>query len=98
VPHNICFLFLDDCLISGYIIIVFPVIEFNEAAFKHGVTEEDIRYAFDHIIFDHPVTGEEEKNLLIGFDTKANILEILYNAIGDQIIKGINTAGQAAGY
>ena len=61
-------------------------IEFNESAFKHGVTEEDIRYAFAHIIFDHPIFGEEEKNLLIGFDTKASVLEILYNVTGDQKI------------
>jgi hypothetical protein len=61
-------------------------IEFNKSAFKHGITEEDIRYAFTHIIFDHPVTGEEEKNLLISFDTKANVLEILYNVIDDQAI------------
>jgi hypothetical protein len=61
-------------------------IEFNKAAFKYGVTEEDIRYAFAHNVFDHPVAGEEEKNLLIGFDTKANLLEILYNRIGNQTI------------
>ena len=61
-------------------------IEFNESAFKHGVTEEDIRYAFAHNVFDHPVAGEEEKNLLIGFDTKANLLEILYNIIGNKTI------------
>jgi len=61
-------------------------IEFNESAFKHGVTEEDIRYAFTHNVFDHPVAGEEEKNLLIGFDANANVLEILYNVIGDQRI------------
>jgi len=61
-------------------------IEFNKSAFKHGITEEDIRYAFAHIIFDHPLAGEDEKNLLIGFDTKANVLEIIYNVIGDQTI------------
>ena len=61
-------------------------IEFNEAAFKHGVSEADIRYAFSHAVFDHPVAGEEEKSLLIGFDTKANLLEILYNVMGEQRI------------
>ena len=61
-------------------------IEFNDAAFKHGVSETDIRYAFAHVVFDHPVAGENEKNLLIGFDTKANLLEILYNVIGEQRI------------
>ena len=61
-------------------------IEFNESAFKHKIKEEDIRYAFTHAIFDHPVAGEEGKNLLIGFDTRANVLEILYNVIGDRKI------------
>lgn len=61
-------------------------IEFNQSAFKHGISEEDIRYAFAHKIFDHPIVGEEEKNLLIGFDTKANVLEILYNVISEQKI------------
>jgi len=27
---------------------MFPIIEFNEAAFKHGVTEDNIRYAMWH--------------------------------------------------
>jgi hypothetical protein len=61
-------------------------IEYNQAAFKHGATETDIRYAFEHSIFDHPVAGEDNKHLLIGFDTNANLLEILYNVIGDQHI------------
>jgi hypothetical protein len=61
-------------------------IEFNQSAFKHGITEQDIRYAFAHKVFDHPIAGEEEKNLLIGFDTNANILEILYNVIEEQRI------------
>jgi len=61
-------------------------IEFNQSAFKHEVTEKDIRSAFAHKVFDHPLAGEEEKNLLLGFDTNANLLEILYNVIGDQKI------------
>jgi hypothetical protein len=58
-------------------------IEFSQSAFKHGVTEEDIRYAFAHRVFDHPVEDEPEKYLLIGFDANANFLEILYNFIED---------------
>jgi hypothetical protein len=49
-------------------------IEFSQSAFKHGITEENIRYAFAHVIVDFPVAGEEEKNLLIGFDENANVL------------------------
>jgi hypothetical protein len=61
-------------------------IEFNQAAFRHGITESDIRYAFAHHVFDHAVAGEDNKHLLIGFDTNANLLEILYNVIGSQHI------------
>ena len=62
-------------------------IEFNQAAFKHGIAEIDIRRAFANKVCDHPVEGADSKHLLIGFDTKANLLEILYNVIGDQRIK-----------
>jgi hypothetical protein len=58
-------------------------IEFNQAAFKHGVTEADIRYAFTHRLFDHPVAGEDNKYLLVGFDTHTNVIEILYNVMSD---------------
>jgi hypothetical protein len=61
-------------------------IEFSQSAFKHGITEENIRYAFAHYVVDFPVAGEEEKNLLIGFDQNANVLEILYNVVGEQRI------------
>ena len=33
------------------------------------------------------VEGDEDKRLLIGFDTKANPIEILYNELGDN---GVN--------
>ena len=58
-------------------------IEYNPSAFKHGVTEEDIRFAFDNKLFDHPIALHEEKNLLIGLDRQLNPLEILYNEIDD---------------
>ena len=56
------------------------------SAFKHGVTEEDIRFAFDNKLFDHPVVHEEEKNLLIGLRRQLNPLEILYNEIDDDTV------------
>ena len=51
------------------------------SAFKHGVAEEDICFAFDNKLFDQPVAGDEEKNLLIGLDRQLNPLEILYNEV-----------------
>ncbi|MDR1470374.1 MAG: hypothetical protein LBT00_13910 [Spirochaetaceae bacterium] len=60
------------------------VIEFNHAAFKHGVTEADIENAFEQWLLDQPLTGETNKHLLVGFDRNANLLEILYNVTGYQ--------------
>jgi hypothetical protein len=56
-------------------------IKFNWAAFKHGVTEADIFMAFETYIFEDPIEGEGSKFLLIGFDTKANPIEVMYNRI-----------------
>ena len=61
-------------------------IKFNHAAFRHKAKEADILSAFETYIFEDPVEGEENKFLLIGFDTKANPIEVMYNRIdGDRI-------------
>jgi hypothetical protein len=52
-------------------------INFNHAAFKHGVTEADIFRAFETYIFEDPVEDADNKFLLIGFDTKANPIEVM---------------------
>lgn len=38
-------------------------VECNPSAFKHGITEEDIRFAFDNKLFDHPVAHQLEEKL-----------------------------------
>jgi len=59
------------------------VIEFSPSAFKHGVSEADIRWAFDTARYDGWFNGGEgqtkEKYMIIGFDRKGNPLEILYS-------------------
>jgi hypothetical protein len=61
-------------------------IEFHQAAFKHGCTEADIRWAFKTFVFEELVGGEENKYLLIGFDCAGNPLEILFNQIDDETV------------
>jgi hypothetical protein len=61
-------------------------ISFNPAAFKHGVTEDNIRWAIKTHICDVLVDGYENKYAIIGFDTNGNLLEILYNLIDEQSI------------
>jgi hypothetical protein len=53
-------------------------IEFNPSAFKHGVSEVDIRHAIATACYDGPM-GDGNKYLVVGFDTRANPLEVLYN-------------------
>jgi propanediol dehydratase small subunit len=63
-------------------------IEFNQAAFIHNVTEEDIRYAFDTARYDGSIDEDETDNkyLVIGFDRNANLIEIMYNVIDENTI------------
>ena len=60
-----------------------PDIVCKPSAFKHGVTEADIYWAFSTARYDLPVEGDEEKRLLIGFNIVGNPLEIMYNELDD---------------
>ena len=57
---------------------------FNESAFKHGIAETDIRMAFSRPLFDGLLEDYDNKFLLTGFDTRGNILEIMYNLVDEQ--------------
>jgi len=69
------------------------VIKFSQSAFKHDVTEADIRMAFDNVLYDERLDdsdGQDDINaqyLLIGFNRNANPIEILYNVIDDDTLK-----------
>jgi len=65
-----------------------PEIVFVPSAFKHTVSEANIRW----VLLNHLVDGviEEDdgtKYLSIGFDKSGNLLEIMYNYIDEQTIK-----------
>jgi hypothetical protein len=60
-----------------------PDIVCKPSAFKHGVTEADIYWAFSTARYDLPVEGDEEKRLLIGFNYAGNPIEIMYNELDD---------------
>jgi hypothetical protein len=63
-------------------------IVFRRSAFKHGVSEADIRRAFKTPEYDAVFEeGDPSKNLLIGFDRNANPLEILYNVIDENTVQ-----------
>jgi hypothetical protein len=61
-------------------------VEFNVSAFKHGITEENIRYVLNHPQYEGPLEDNEDKYIIVGFDNSSNLLEILYNIIDDKTI------------
>ena len=65
---------------------MFPIIEFNKAAFKHGVTEANIRYALTHPLHEQLLESYINKWLVIGYDITGSLLEIAYNIIDDETI------------
>jgi hypothetical protein len=63
-------------------------VEFVPSAFKHDVSEENIHCALQNHLTDSAIDdGEGAKYLVIGFDKSGNLLEIMYNLIGEQTIK-----------
>jgi hypothetical protein len=61
-------------------------IRLNMAAFKHGISEANIRYAVWHPVIDIVIEEGIGKNLIVGIDTSGNLLEIMYNEINEQTI------------
>ena len=62
------------------------IVEFNEAAFRHNISKEDILHALKTRIYAAAIEELPEKYLVIGFDRTGNPLELLYNPIDDNII------------
>ena len=58
-------------------------IVYKQSAFKHNITESDILWAFNTAKYDRLVEGFDNKYLLLGFNTHGNLLEVLYNDLGD---------------
>jgi hypothetical protein len=63
------------------------LVRFVPSAFKHGITRADIYHALNHAEYDDVLENDNEKHLVLGFDAKANLLEILYNVIDEQTVK-----------
>jgi hypothetical protein len=54
-------------------------VRFRQSAFKHGLTEADIRHAFETMKYDAELDEPKinGKHLLVGFDCNANLIEIM---------------------
>jgi hypothetical protein len=65
-------------------------IKFTKSAFKHGISEADIRWAIDTVKYDGCLYDDEDsenKGLLIGFDRNANPIEIYYNILDQDTVR-----------
>ena len=62
-------------------------IEFVPSAFRHGFTEEDIRWVLNNYLVDGVVEeGDETTRIAVGFDRSVNILlEVMYHELEDEI-------------
>jgi hypothetical protein len=60
---------------------------FRKSAFQHNLTEADILHAFKTARFMGQYKDREDVIMVLGFDTKANPIEILYNEYGEN---GVN--------
>jgi len=45
---------------------MFEEIEYNKSAFKHGISEEDIRWTFFHYRYDGPIENMLNKYIRLG--------------------------------
>ena len=64
-----------------------PEIVCVPSAFKHGFSEADIRRVIRTRIRNVLINGYEDKYAIIGFDTKGNALEIMYDLLSDQTME-----------
>ena len=59
---------------------------YKKSAFKHRMTEDDIRWAFNTAKYDNLVEDFANKYLLIGFDTHGDLIEVIYNDLGENTV------------
>ena len=65
-----------------------PHIIFVPSAFKHNVSEDNIRWVLLNHLADGIIEEDDEtKYLVIGFDKSGILREIMYNYIDEQTIK-----------
>ena len=63
-------------------------IEYKASAFRHKISEADIRHAFMNPFHESPIEDINKKNnrfIRLGFDRSGNLLEILYNDFDDHV-------------
>ena len=58
-------------------------IEIVPSALKHGKTMADILSVLERAIYDETLTADPNKTLAVGFDTNANLTEIIFLVLAE---------------
>jgi len=59
----------------------------TNSAFKHGISEDDIRHAVRCRLYEKPLNpNNDDKFLIIGYDRNLNLLEIIYRDVDQNTI------------
>jgi hypothetical protein len=61
-------------------------VEIVPSALKHGKTQIDILSVLDNTIHDETLETDPNKTLFIGFDSSANLTEVILHVISDEHI------------
>ena len=63
-----------------------PKIEFAPSAFRHGFTEDDIRWVLNNHLVDGIIEEDDETTrIAVGFDRAVNVLlEVMYHEIEEE--------------
>ena len=64
----------------------FVDVEILPSAMKHGLNKEDILAALESSIHDEALQEDPNKTLIIGYDGKARLLEIIFHVVSDEYI------------
>ncbi|MDR1358766.1 MAG: hypothetical protein LBJ48_05380 [Coriobacteriales bacterium] len=62
------------------------VVEFAASAFKRGYTENDLILVISKRIYDETLQEDPNKTLVVGFDSKGNLTELVFNVLPNQRI------------
>jgi len=74
---------LDETIIIGESGVNIEILPF---ATKHGQSRNDIFCALEQSIYDETLEDEPNKTLAIGYDSNANLLEIIFHVVTDEHI------------
>jgi hypothetical protein len=61
-------------------------IEIRPSAFKHGYTEADVKSVFGTFILNRPLEDREAVELVLGFSTAGDLLEMFYEITDENFV------------